>query len=146
MTTTTAPATARTSQLVTFSLADRLCGIPVDRVQEVLPSRTRTRVPLAPDDVAGLVNLRGQVVLAVDLRRRLGLPPHDGDQMMVVVFVGDETVSLLVDRIGDVLEVADDRFEAPPQTLSEELRGVIRGAYKLSDRLLLALDVDAAAS
>ena len=85
-------------------------------------------------------------MLSVDLRRRLGMAAHEGDQMMVVVFVGDETVSLLVDTIGDVLEVDADQFETPPQTLPEELRAVIRGAYKLSDRLLLALDVDAAAS
>ncbi|WP_402377624.1 chemotaxis protein CheW [Isoptericola rhizosphaerae] len=135
-----------TTQLVTFTLADRLCGILVDQVQEVLPGRARTNVPLAPDDVAGLVNLRGQVVLSVDLRRRLGMPPREDDQMMVVVFVGDETVSLLVDRIGDVLTVDDEQFEAPPQTLPDQLRAVIRGTYKLSDRLLLALDVDAAAS
>ncbi len=135
-----------TTQLVTFTLDDRLCGIPVDRVQEVLPGGTRTRVPLAPDDVAGLVNLRGQVVLSVDLRRRLGMPARDEDQMMVVVFVGDETVSLLVDQIGDVLEVDAEQFEAPPQTLTEELQAVILGAYKLPHRLLLALDVDAAAS
>jgi purine-binding chemotaxis protein CheW len=134
-----------TTQLVTFTLADALCGIPVARVQEVLPARTRTQVPLAPRDVAGLVNLRGQVVLTVDLRRRLGLPPLDGqEQMMVVAFVDDEPVSLLVDEIGDVVEVEDDQFELPPQTLSEELRAVIRGAYKLPGRLLLALDVDAA--
>ena len=134
------------TRLVTFTLGDRLCGIPVDRVQEVLPSRPRTRVPLAPDDVAGLVNLRGQVVLTVDLRRRLGMPAHDGEQMMAVVFVGDETVSLLVDRIGDVLVVDEDQFELPPQTLSEPLRAVILGTYKLADQLLLALDVDAVAS
>lgn len=103
-------------------------------------------MPLAPDDVAGLVNLRGQVVLTVDLRRRLGMPAHEGEQMMAVVFVGDETVSLLVDRIGDVLVVDEDQFELPPQTLSEALRAVILGTYKLSDQLLLALDVDAVAS
>lgn len=133
-------------RLVTFTLGDRHCGIPVDLVQEVLPGRPRTRVPLAPDDVAGLVNLRGEVVLTVDLRRRLGMPAHDGEQMMVVVFVGDETVSLLVDRIGDVLVVDEDQFEPPPQTLSEALRAVILGTYTLSDRLLLALDVEAVAS
>ena len=135
-----------TQQLVTFTLADRLCGIPVDRVQEVLPGRARTRVPLAPAAVGGLVGLRGPVVRARDRRRRLGRPAHDADQRMVGVFVGDETVSLLVDTIGDVLEVDADQFETPPQTLPEELRAVIRGAYKLPDRLLLALDVDAAAS
>jgi purine-binding chemotaxis protein CheW len=134
------------TRLVTFTLGDRLCGIPVDRVQEVLPGRARTRVPLAPDDVAGLVNLRGQVVLTVDLRQRLGMAPSETEQMMAVVFVGDETVSLLVDRIGDVLVVEEDQFELPPQTLPEVLRSVILGTYKLADKLLLALDVDAVAS
>jgi purine-binding chemotaxis protein CheW len=134
------------TRLVTFTLGDRLCGIPVDRVQEVLPGRARTRVPLAPDDVAGLVNLRGQVVLTVDLRQRLGMAPSETEQMMAVVFVGDETVSLLVDRIGDVLVVEEEQFEVSPQTLPEALRAVILGTYKLSDRLLLALDVDAVAS
>jgi purine-binding chemotaxis protein CheW len=134
------------TRLVTFTLGDRLCGIPVDRVQEVLPGRARTRVPLAPDDVAGLVNLRGQVVLTVDLRQRLGMEPSETEQMMAVVFVGDETVSLLVDRIGDVLVVEEDQFELPPQTLPEVLRSVILGTYKLADKLLLALDVDAVAS
>jgi purine-binding chemotaxis protein CheW len=134
------------TRLVTFTLGDRLCGIPVHRVQEVLPGRHRTRVPLAPEDVAGLVNLRGQVVLTVDLRRRLGMPASEAEQMMAVVFVGDETVSLLVDRIGDVLVVEEEQFELSPQTLPEALRSVILGTYKLADRLLLALDVDAVAS
>ncbi|HLT82791.1 MAG TPA: chemotaxis protein CheW [Phototrophicaceae bacterium] len=133
-----------TTQYVTFTLGENLYGIGVGNVQEVLPFRATAGVPLAPADVAGLVNLRGQVVLALDLRTRLGLPQReDAEPMMVVVKLGQEPVSLLVDAIGDVAEVDDEQFEAPPQTLSPALREVIRGAYKLDGRLLLALDVDA---
>ncbi|MHB1065560.1 MAG: chemotaxis protein CheW [Georgenia sp.] len=133
------------TQYVTFELDGKLYGIGVQDVREVLPARALTTVPLAPRDVAGLVNLRGQVVLSVDLRRRLNLTVKPADtQMMVVVQVGGEDISLLVDEIGDVIEVADTQFEAPPQTLPAHLRSVITGAYKLDGRLLLALDVDAA--
>lgn len=132
-------------QFVTFTVGEHLYGIGVERVQEVLPDRTATRVPLAPQDVSGLVNLRGQVVLSLDLRARLGLSAiEDGqERMIVVVRQGDEPISLIVDQIGEVAEVSPSQFEQPPQTLSVELRSLIRGAYKLSDRLLLALDVDA---
>ena len=104
-----------TTQFVTFTLDDKLCGIPVERIVEVLPGRARTPVPLSPPDVAGLVNLRGQVVLSVDLRERLGIPrfvtDDDHEQMMVVVLVGGENVALLVDTIGDVVEVEDEQTE-----------------------------------
>lgn len=133
------------SQYVTFTLADALYGVDVMRVQEVLRAQARTRVPLAPPDVAGLVNLRGQVVLTVDLRTRLGLAALvDTEPTMVVVQVGGEPVSLLVDAVGDVVEVGPETFEPPPPTLDPQLRAVIRGAHKLEHRLLLVLDVDAA--
>lgn len=137
-----------TTQFVTFTLADELYGIEVQGVQEVLPARTFARVPLAPRDVAGLISLRGQVVLAVDLRAQLGLPAAapDAERMMVVVRVGHEVVSLLVDQIGEVVDVEDDQFESPPQTLPVDRRAAIRGSYKLPQRLLLALDVDAVAA
>ena len=132
------------SQYVTFTLGDNFYGVGVSRVLEVLPSRGAANVPRSTADVAGLVNLRGQVVLALDLRSRLGLPARaEGRQMMVVVKLGDESAALLVDQIGDVADVGEDQFETPPQTLAPELREVIRGAYKLADRLLLVLDVDA---
>lgn len=132
-------------QLVTFAVGEHLYGIAVERVQEVLPERVTTRVPLAPPDVAGLVNLRGQVVLSLDLRSRLGLPPTppEIERMIVVVRQGTEPVSLVVDRIGDVAEVDESQFEEPPQTLSESLRQLIVGAYKLPEHLLLSLDIDA---
>ncbi len=133
------------SQYVTFTLGGTSYGVDVLRVQEALRSHVRTRVPLAPPDVAGLVNLRGQVVLTVDLRTRLGVTGRTDDEpMMVVVQAGGEVVSLLVDEIGDVVEVGPDSFAPPPDTLDPALRAVIRGAHKLDDRLLLVLDVDEA--
>lgn len=133
------------SQYVTFTLGETLYGIDVLRVQEALRSHTRTRVPLAPRDVAGLVNLRGQVVLTVDMRTRMGVPTTgDEEPMMVVVQVDGEAISLLVDEIGDVVEVGPDSFETPPDTLDPALRSLIRGAHKLDGRLLLVLDVEEA--
>lgn len=133
------------TQYVTFQVADCLYGVDVARVQEVLRPQPRTPTPLAPATVAGLVNLRGQVVPAVDLRKRLSLPAREGDEpMMVVVRVGSETVSLLVDRIGEVVTVGPESFAEPPDTLPVALRALVRGAHPLADRLLLVLDVEEA--
>ncbi|WP_250445511.1 chemotaxis protein CheW [Actinotalea sp. C106] len=133
-------------QLATFVLDGAHYGVDVLHVQEALRSQVRTPVPVAPPGIAGLVNLRGQVVLTVDLRVRLGLEPlaADAEPMMVVVQVDGEPVSLLVDEIGDVIDVEDSQFETPPDTLDGGLRDVVVGAYKLDRGLLLALDVDAA--
>ena len=105
-----------------------------------------TRVPLAPAALAGLINLRGQVITAVDLRRRLGFPERAAGElaMDVIVRTSDGLVSLLVDRIGDVVEVAQEAFEEPPETLAGIARELIRGAYKLDHALLLLLDVQGA--
>jgi purine-binding chemotaxis protein CheW len=129
-------------QFCTFHLGDLYLGIEVLQVQEVIRAQVITRVPLAPRAVTGLINLRGQIVTAVDLRRRLGLPDRDeaASPMNVVVRTDDGAVSLLVDEIGDVLEVTADAFEPPPETMSPAARGLIRGVYKLQDRLLLLLD------
>lgn len=134
------------SQYVTFTLDGTLYGVPVTRVQEVLRSHTRTRVPRSPATVAGLVNLRGQVVLTVDLRTRLELVTRESgvEPMMVVVQVSGEPVSLLVDQIGDVIRVEEDTFSPPPDTLDTTTRQLVVGAYKLDERLLLVLDVDRA--
>lgn len=135
------------TQYVTFQVADCLYGVDVTHVQEVLPPQPRTPTPLAPATVAGLVNLRGQVVLAVDLRERLMLPARDeAEPMMVVVRLGAETVSLLVDRIGEVVTVGPDTFAEPPETLPLVMRQVVRGAHRLTDKLLLVLDVEQAAA
>jgi purine-binding chemotaxis protein CheW len=131
-------------QFSTFYLDRLLFGVEVARVQEVLRYQEMTPVPLAAPVVSGLINLRGQIVTALDLRRRLKLTERATDRlpMNVVVRVGEEAVSLLVDEIGDVLEVDDDAFELPPETLQGEARRLIRGAYKLEDKLLLVLDTD----
>jgi purine-binding chemotaxis protein CheW len=133
-------------QFATFTLDGARYGVDVLRVQEALRAHTRTPVPLAPVGIAGLVNLRGQVVMTIDLRSRLGLAPlpADAEPMMVVVQVDGEPISLLVDEIGDVIDVEDGQFETPPDTLPTALREVILGAYKLDRGLLLALDVDRA--
>jgi purine-binding chemotaxis protein CheW len=135
-----------TSQLATFWLDGDLFGVEVEHVQEVLRSQGITRVPLAPPAVAGLINLRGQVVTAIELRERLGRSPRPEGQEAVVIVVRlhGEAVSLLVDSIADVVDVNVRDFEAPPDTLDGAGRELIRGAYKLSGQLLLALDVNRA--
>jgi purine-binding chemotaxis protein CheW len=135
-----------TQQFATFRLGDHLLGLEVERVQEVLRHQRITPVPQADAAVAGLINLRGQVVTALDMRERMALPPRPGGEepMNVVVRVDDEVLSLLVDSIGDVIDVDEDDFEVPPDTLSGPGRELLRGAYKLDGALLLALDVDRA--
>ena len=135
-----------TRHLATFVIDGARFGVDVLLVQEALRSQERTPVPLAAPGIAGLVNLRGEVVLSIDLRVRLGQAPLTGDAepMMVVVQVGGEAVSLLVDEVGDVIDVEDSQFESPPDTLEPALRQVILGAYKLPTGLLLALDVERA--
>jgi purine-binding chemotaxis protein CheW len=139
---------ATLKQFATFYLDRLLFGVEVSTVQEVIRYQEMTRVPLAPSVVTGLINLRGQIVTAFDLRGRLELAQRAPDRlpMNVVVRAADEAVSLLVDEIGDVLEVDDQSFESPPETLKGVARELIRGAYKLKDRLLLVLDTEKAVS
>jgi len=135
---------SETWQLCTFTLDNLFCGLDVRRVQEVLRYREMTKVPLSPSSVQGLINLRGQIVIAIDLRRRLGLPPlSDGRLPMNIVTSGSEgTVSLLVDDIQDVLELPLDEIEPPPEPLDPKLKDLVKGVHKLDNKLLLALDVD----
>ncbi len=128
----------------TFYLDDLFLGIDVLKVQEILLYQETTPVPLAHPVISGLINLRGQVVTAMDLRLRLGLTERDPEQLPVNVIVqtkGD-TVSLLVDEIGDVVEVEDSAFEPPPETIQGAIRELIDGAYKLDGQLLLVMDAE----
>ena len=131
-------------QMCTFRLARLFFGLEVHHVQEVLKYRELTQVPLAPPEVRGLINLRGQIVTAIDLRRRLGLPERgEGVKPMNIVVRSHEgIVSLLVDEIQDVLSVSDDLFEPPPETLDDNTRQLLSGVYKLENNLLLRLDLD----
>lgn len=129
-------------QYATFFVAGLFFGVDVLRVQEVLRFQQMTRVPGAPDVIEGLINLRGQIVTAIDMRRRLRLPQRAGGEepMNMVVHTDDGAVSLLVDEIGDVLDVDASTYERPPENLDTTARELIRGVYKLKDRLLLVLD------
>jgi purine-binding chemotaxis protein CheW len=133
----------------TFTLAGHTFGVEADKVQEIIRYQHMTRVPLAPAVISGLINLRGQIVTAIDLRVRLGFPGRAADALpmnLVLCAQNGGAVSLLVDQIGDVLEVSDESFEAPPETLQGDMRRLILGAYKLPGRLLLKLDTDRAVS
>ena len=134
-----------TKQLATFYAGGRFLGIEVTRVQEVIRYQEITRAPLARGEIRGLINLRGVIVMALDLRRRLGLPDDATElPMNVVVRAEDGLVSFLVDRIGDVVQVDEEQFEEPPETLRGTARDLLRGAYKLEGALLLELDADRA--
>jgi len=137
---------ATNQQFCSFYLDGLFFGVEVEKVQEVIRHQEQTAVPLAPDVIGGLINLRGQIVTAVDLRRRLELSDRGEDEksMNVVVRTDDGVVSLLVDEIGDVVEVEAQNFEPPPDTLRAGAREMIRGAFKLKDRLLLLLDTECA--
>lgn len=131
-------------QYCTFYLGHQCFGLDVLKVQEIVRYQPLTSVPLAHRMVRGLINLRGQIVTAIDLRERLDLPARrtDHDPVNVVLQTDDGAVSLLVDEIGDVLEVAEELFERPPATLQGAARELIQGVYKLADRLLVILDPD----
>jgi purine-binding chemotaxis protein CheW len=136
----------QTSQFCTFYLDKLLFGIELRGVQEVIRYVEMTPVPLAPRVVSGLINLRGQIVTAIDLRRRLELDARPAEILPanVVVRSKDGAVCLLVDEIGDVVEVEEDSFEPPPETLQGTVRSVILGVHKLENRLMHVLDKEKA--
>lgn len=129
---------------VTIKVDGQTLGIPVLAVHDVLNAQQITQIPLAPDWVAGVLNLRGKIVTAIDLRRRLGLPPLDDDKksMSVVVEHLEEPYSLQIDSVGEVLSLEDQLFEKNPVTLDPRWRDVSRGIYRLDGELLPILDVD----
>ncbi len=131
-------------EFVTATIGGQLCGIPVVKVQEVLGPRRITPIPLAPTEVAGSLSLRGRIVTAIDLRTRMGLParPDDQDEMSIVVEHHGELYSLLVDSVGEVLEMSATNFERNPATLDPTWRGFSEGVYLLIEDLLVVLDVD----
>lgn len=143
--TTTASRTAE--QYCTFWVGGLYFGVAVDEVQEVLRHQPMTPVPRAERAVTGLINLRGQIVTAVDLRVRLALPDRSGGEvpMNVIVRSRGEVVSLLVDDIGDVIDTAGVAPQAAPTTLPRDVQDVVRGVRALPDSILLVLDADRAA-
>lgn len=134
-------------QLCTFCVEDLTFGIDVLHVQEVIRYLDLTEVPLAPSAIVGLINLRGEIVTAIDMRRRLELGENVSGEtpVNVVLRQSESTVSLLVDTIGDVVEVDQGGLEPPPETLDPLTRSIVRSVYKLEGHLLLLLDADAIA-
>jgi purine-binding chemotaxis protein CheW len=128
---------------VTMTIADQVFGIPVLKVQDVLGPQRITRIPLSAPEVAGALNLRGRIVTAIDVRRRLALPARAADNagMSVVVDHKGELYSLIVDSVGEVMSLPSDAYERNPSTLDPRWREVSAGIYRLQGKLLVVLEV-----
>jgi purine-binding chemotaxis protein CheW len=131
-------------EYVTVMIGDQLFGLPISRVQDVFMPDRLTRVPLASPEIAGVLNLRGRIVTAIDMRRRLGLPPRsDGRPPMAVgIELKGESYGLLIDTVGEVLKLADGTREPNPVNLDQHLARVSAGVHRLEGQLLVILDVD----
>lgn len=134
---------SKNEDFVTMTIADQVFGIPVLQVQDVLGPQRITRIPLAPPEVAGSLNLRGRIVTAIDVRLRLGLPARAADKpgMSIVVDHRGELYSLMVDSVGEVLSLSSDDFERQPSTMDQRWRDVSTGIYRLHQNLLVVLEV-----
>ena len=138
-----ADAFADTEDFVTFIIAEQLFGIPVLKVQDVLSAHNITRIPLAPPEIAGSLNLRGRIVTAMDVRLRLGLPPRESSVSMSIVAEQEgELYSLMVDSVGEVLALKSSDWERNPPTLDPKFRDYSLGIYRLDKKLLVVLDVN----
>jgi purine-binding chemotaxis protein CheW len=136
-------AAGETAEFVSMMIGGQLFGVPVLKVQDILGAQRITRIPLAPPEVAGSLNLRGRIVTAIDVRLRLGLPPRPESEppMSVVVDHGGELYSLLVDSVGEVLNLEARDFERNPPTLDPRWRDFSDGIYRLQQTLLVVLNV-----
>ncbi|HEY0236848.1 MAG TPA: chemotaxis protein CheW [Afipia sp.] len=132
------------TEYVTAMIGCQLFGMPISRVQDVFMPERLTRVPLASDDVAGVLNLRGRIVTAIDMRARLGLPKNEEGRPPMAVGVDrrGESYGLLIDSIGEVLKLADDSREANPVNLDPRMAKVAGGVHRLDGQLMVVLDVD----
>jgi len=131
-------------EFVTAWIAGQLFGIPITRVHDVFEAERITHVPLAPPEISGVLNLRGRVVTALDMRKRLGLPPREDakKQMAIGIDHEGEAYGLLVDSMGEVLKLAADALDTVPINLQKDWAAISAGIYRLEDRLMMVLDVD----
>lgn len=135
--------TMNDGDFVTFTIGGQLFGIPVLQVQDVLRPQSIARIPMAPPEILGSLNLRGRIVTVVNTRHSLGFPKAEGNEtpMSIVVPHGDDLVSLAVDRVGEVLSLNSQQFEPNPPTLNPAWREVATGIYRLKGELLVVIDV-----
>ena len=132
------------SDYVTIWLDGQMCGIPVLEVHDVLSKQVMTKIPKSPAAIAGVLNLRGQIVTAIDLRKRLNLADREDSnaEMNVVVEYQAEPYSLIIDKVGDVLSLSNDAFEKNPVTLEACWQEVSTGIFRLEEELLVILDIE----
>jgi purine-binding chemotaxis protein CheW len=135
--------TADRKEFLTIKINGQMFGIPILQVQDVLGEIFVTRIPLAPPQILGSLNLRGRIVTAIDVRKCLGLEPlaETDKRMSVVVMYDDELYSLIIDNVGDVLTLQDKDFEQNPATLDIIWKSVSLGVYRLDGQILVILDV-----
>jgi purine-binding chemotaxis protein CheW len=131
-------------EYVTAEIGGELIGLPILRVQDVFIPEKPTRVPLAPPEIAGVLNLRGRIVTLIDMRRRLGLAPRAAEKAPLAIGVEarGESYGLLIDAIGEVLHLDEDAREPNPVNLDSRLARVSSGIHRLNDRLLMVIDVE----
>jgi purine-binding chemotaxis protein CheW len=138
------PGNPQDTEYVTVMIDGQLFGLPISRVQDVFMPDRLTRVPLASAEIAGVLNLRGRIVTAIDLRRRLGLPARSSERppMAVGIELRGESYGLLIDSVGEVMKLADNTQEANPVNLDSKLAAVSAGVHRLDGQLLVILNVD----
>jgi len=144
MTTANQGSESAITEYVTTMIGGQLFGLPISRVQDVFMPERLTRVPLASRDVAGVLNLRGRIVTAIDMRARLGLPKEETDRppMAVGVELRGESYGLLIDSIGEVLKLPDEGREVNPVNLDPRMATMSAGVHRLDGQLMVVLDVD----
>jgi purine-binding chemotaxis protein CheW len=131
-------------EYVTATIGGQIFGLPISRVQDVFTPDRLTHVPLAAAEIAGLLNLRGRIVTAIDMRRRLGLPPRTDDKPAMAVGIESkgESYGLLIDTVGEVMKLGEDTRESNPVNLDSRLSRVSGGVHRLEGQLMVILDVD----
>ncbi len=131
-------------EFVTVLIGEQLFGLPIDRVHDVFAAERLTRVPMARAEIAGILNLRGRIVTAIDMRRCLDLPPKEdiSNQMAVGIEFGGESYGLLIDEVGEVMKLPAAQQESVPVNLDSRWRGVAAGVYRLEEHLMIILDID----
>jgi purine-binding chemotaxis protein CheW len=133
-----------TDEYITVTIADQLFGLPILEVQDVFMPEAVTVVPLASHDVAGVLNLRGRIVTAIDMRKRLGLPPREPGtpQMAVGIEYNGESYGLIIDQVGEVHRLSEETFEPNPANLDPRWTSVSAGVHRLEGSLMVVFDVN----